>query len=300
LKEKELSALKAYVKGKAADRETAFAKAIEIGGSLERFQDVADIGSKYLTEYGTSPKAPRMKLEVASALARIEGKADQARKLFTELADATKADMQLHFDTLMALASAETDLGNIDAAKAAYDRIAEDLKSEQGIGQFIDSQKESLSQIGKDPTPFEVKDTAGHPLSLEKYKGKVVLLDFWATWCGPCVQELPHVIATYEKHHVKGFEIIGISLDKDEAKFKEFVAERGMTWPQYFDGKAWENEVAKLYQVQSIPATYLIDRNGKIYRTGLRGSDLERAVKKLLSAPGGDPKKQGSEQPSKP
>ncbi len=74
-------------------------------------------------------------------------------------------------------------------------------------------------------------------LSLAGYKGKVVLVDFWATWCGPCVDELPNVIAAYKKYHDKGFEIVGISLDQDKAKLEEFLKEKGMTWPQFLDGK---------------------------------------------------------------
>jgi thiol-disulfide isomerase/thioredoxin len=83
---------------------------------------------------------------------------------------------------------------------------------------------------------FNEKDLAGEPLSIAKFKGKVVLVDFWATWCGPCRGELPNVLAAYKKYHDKGFEIIGISLDRDENALKSFIKENGMVWPQYFDG----------------------------------------------------------------
>jgi len=129
---------------------------------------------------------------------------------------------------------------------------------------------------------FDEKDLAGKPLSVANYKGKVVLLDFWATWCPPCRAELPNVIKTYEKHHDQGFEIIGISLDEDQAKLKSFTAEQKMTWPQYFDGKKWENKLATKYGIQSIPATFLIDGEGKIIGRDLRGEALEEAVAKLL------------------
>ena len=91
--------------------------------------------------------------------------------------------------------------------------------------------KAALAEGTKFPD-FEVKDTTGKPLSIANYKGKVVLLDFWATWCGPCVHELPNVIKTYEAHHPKGFEIIGISLDKDQDKLASFTKEKNMTWVQ--------------------------------------------------------------------
>jgi thiol-disulfide isomerase/thioredoxin len=111
----------------------------------------------------------------------------------------------------------------------------------------------------------------------------VVLLDFWATWCGPCVHELPNVIATYQKHHEKGFDIIGISLDEDEKKLQTFREEKKMTWQQFFDGKGWSNKLAVKYGVQSIPATFLLDVEGKIIGSDLRGEDLEQAVEKALA-----------------
>ena len=130
---------------------------------------------------------------------------------------------------------------------------------------------------------FDEKDLAGKPLSIANYKGKVVLIDFWATWCGPCVGELPNVLKTYEKHHAKGFEIIGISLDQDEQKLTNFIKQKNMTWQQFFDGKGWENKLAAKYGVQSIPATYLLDGEGKIIGKGLRGEALDQAVAQALA-----------------
>jgi Peroxiredoxin len=130
---------------------------------------------------------------------------------------------------------------------------------------------------------FDEKDVAGKHLSVADYKGKIVLIDFWATWCPPCVGELPNVVKTYEKHHEKGFEIIGISLDQDETKLKNFTKDRKMTWQQYFDGKGWGNKLAGKYGVQSIPATFLLDRDGKIIEKDLRGEALEQAVASALA-----------------
>ena len=130
---------------------------------------------------------------------------------------------------------------------------------------------------------FAEKDTAGKPLSIASFKGKVLLIDFWATWCGPCVTELPNVLAAYEKHHKKGFEIIGISLDQDEAALKNFTKTKKMPWQQFFDGKGWENTLAVKYGVKSIPATYLLDGEGKIIGKNLRGDDLSKAVAAALA-----------------
>jgi len=132
---------------------------------------------------------------------------------------------------------------------------------------------------------FNEKDLAGKPLSVANYKGKVVLVDFWATWCGPCVGELPNVLKTYEKYQAKGFEIIGISLDDSKDALDKFIKDKGVSWVQFFDGKGWGNKLAAQYGVNSIPATYLLDGQGKILAKNLRGEALETEVAKQLSKP---------------
>jgi thiol-disulfide isomerase/thioredoxin len=156
--------------------------------------------------------------------------------------------------------------------------VAASLKKQEAAEKL----KESLVEGSKFPD-FTEKDLAGKPLSIANYQGKVVLVDFWATWCGPCVRELPNVLATYGKHHDKGFEIIGISLDQDENKLAAFTKDKNMPWPQYFDGKGWGNKLAAKYGVQSIPATYLLDGDGKIIGKDLRGEALEQAVSAALA-----------------
>jgi len=130
---------------------------------------------------------------------------------------------------------------------------------------------------------FQVQDLAGKPLSVSALKGKVVLVDFWATWCGPCVGELPNVRAIYEKYHGSGFDIIGVSLDKDRVALDAFLKAQNVTWPQYFDGQGWQNQLAQKYGIDSIPATFLLGRDGKIIAKGLRGEALGQAVEKALA-----------------
>jgi peroxiredoxin len=108
-----------------------------------------------------------------------------------------------------------------------------------------------------------------------------VLIDFWATWCGPCIQELPNVVAAYQQFHEQGFEVLGISLDRERERLDQFLARQNMPWPQIHDTPE-AGAIANKYGVESIPATFLLGRDGKIARVGLRGEDLHDAVQLLL------------------
>ena len=146
-----------------------------------------------------------------------------------------------------------------------------------------DSGYNSKIKVGEIAPEFEGPAHGGGTLKLSEHRGKVVLLDFWASWCGPCVAEMPNVIAAYEKFHGKGFEIVGISLDDEKSALEEFLAENpGMKWRQVFDGKGWESAVGQLYGVEAIPFTLLLDGEGKVVARDLRGEQLEAEIAKLL------------------
>lgn len=134
--------------------------------------------------------------------------------------------------------------------------------------------------------PFELAFTAldGRKVDLLKLRGKVVLIDFWATWCGPCIAELPNVKKAYADYHDKGFEVIGVSLDneKDRQKFIDLVAAEGVAWPQRFEGKGWNDPLVKKYTVSGIPAMFLLDQKGMLVSTNARGPKLEAEIKRLL------------------
>jgi len=136
---------------------------------------------------------------------------------------------------------------------------------------------------GARPFPIAAKDLAGQPLSLAQYRGKVVLMDFWATWCGPCVGEMPTVIAAYKKYHAQGFDVLGISLDENHAALASFLKQNGMPWRQVFDGKGWRSAVPTQYGVHSIPFGLLIGRDGRITAVEVGGPDLAPAIQQALA-----------------
>jgi thiol-disulfide isomerase/thioredoxin len=168
-----------------------------------------------------------------------------------------------------------------EKAAALLNRIKTEFP-DTALGQ-AESRKIQKSLSPGSPFPeFSVTDLEGKPLSLAAMKGKVVLIDFWATWCGPCVAELPYVLKAYEKHRAQGFEIIGVSLDQDKAQLLSFLTREKVTWPQHLDGKEPSASLASKYAVETIPSTFLLDREGKIIEKNLRGEALETAVAKAL------------------
>jgi thiol-disulfide isomerase/thioredoxin len=139
-----------------------------------------------------------------------------------------------------------------------------------------------LTDIGQPAPAFVQNDPNGRPVSLASFKGKFVLLDFWASWCGPCRAENPNVVAAYKKYSPKGFAILGVSLDNNKDKWLAAVKKDQLAWTQVSDLKGWQNKAADLYGVKGIPMNYLLDKEGKIIAKSLRGEDLEKKLEELM------------------
>ena len=134
-----------------------------------------------------------------------------------------------------------------------------------------------------DAPDFTLSTPDGDPISLSSLKGKVVLIDFWASWCGPCRKENPNLVKLYQKYKSKGFTILSVSLDDDEAKWKNAIEADGLIWPNHVsDLKGWESPMTQVYGFNSIPHTVIINKEGKINGIGLRGEQLEKKINTIL------------------
>ncbi|WP_010522597.1 TlpA disulfide reductase family protein [Aquimarina agarivorans] len=174
-------------------------------------------------------------------------------------------------------------------AKAFYDKMDDDLKqSRLGVntGKALASLVEITSAIGDEVADFSGPTPDGGTLNLKKSLGKYTILDFWASWCRPCRVENPNVVRVYNKYHEKGLEIISISLDKDANKWKQAIANDGLTWKHVSHLQFWQEPIAKRFGVRSIPVTYLLDENGVIIAKNLRGQALDDKMEELLGDKG--------------
>lgn len=171
---------------------------------------------------------------------------------------------------------------DFDAARAVYRAIADKFFLNADVRNICENKIAKLDLIDQSAPEFGVPDSAGNTVELTTLQGKVVLIDFWATNCGPCVEEMPNLKQLYNEYHDTGFEIIGVSLDADAGIVEQFTERRGIPWRMVID-KADVDRLRQQYLVPTIPALYVVGRTGKIHQFDVRGNDLRKSIESLLA-----------------
>ena len=243
-----------------------------------------------------SVQARQLQVEARAATPAQQNSADfqnSAQAKLKQLQVSQKAIIKLFIQTnpdsyisLLALSSVGGPSPDPAELDPLYDGLSKRLKETETAKIF----KTALDGIRKTavgvPAPdFTQNDVNGTPVKLSSFRGKYVLVDFWASWCGPCRQENPNVVKAYNRFKDKNFTIIGVSLDRADGKtaWQSAIKSDGLNWTQVSDLKFWNNEVAGLYNIKSIPANFLIDPTGKIIARDLRGEDLENKLQDVLT-----------------
>jgi peroxiredoxin len=258
-------------------------------GSPYQFVDTAErLLYDFLKRHPGTKEAAKAHLTLGQVYAQIQRNEEAVEHISLYLqADVERVAKEESFARFI-LAGAYVAMENFDKAEALYKEV---VNSPGGIDRrIVNAAAKELARvgtlrrltIGSPAVDFAAITTDGKKLRLADYRGKVVLLDFWASWCVPCKQEMPNVKKVYQEYHGKGFEIIGVSLDKTKTNCMAYVRNQKLPWKQIYDGQAWLSEIGQKYAVSAIPATFLLDRKGKIRFKNLRGSDLGEAVKELI------------------
>ncbi|WP_448633938.1 peroxiredoxin family protein [Pedobacter panaciterrae] len=171
-----------------------------------------------------------------------------------------------------------------DNARALMPLLSEKVKRSSFVKQINNALILNAKTAVGQPAPlFSMADSDGKMISLTDFKGKYVLIDFWASWCGPCRKENPNVVSAYRKYHDKGFEILGVSLDTKKDAWLSAIKADDLTWNHVSDLKGWANAAAAVYGVKSVPASFLIGPDGKVVAKDLRGEELHKKLESILA-----------------
>jgi len=220
--------------------------------------------------------------------AYIQTLEDRAKVIEKEIYAAKMAYIEKNADQYMALMAFNSLLGpdfNAIEMEKVFGGLNESLRTSY-FGKQVSAKIQTMkkTQEGVEATDFSQPDVDGKMVKLSDYRGKYVLLDFWASWCAPCRRENPNLVKAYGQYKDKGFEILGVSMDKaaDKAKWLKAIEDDKLIWKQVGDLKGWDNEAGVLYEIKAIPMNFLIDPNGKIIGKYLRGEELDKKLAEIF------------------
>ncbi len=266
----------------ADDRDQAYAALFNKAIEHDWFAETEDAAKRYLKD---EPDGPVKALaQIISVMARAQaGQFDEAlaryKELMLGLGSSDQEEFAASFTETFA-ASAGT-AGEVEVARRIYETLGERFTDSAEIRDKATRELARLDRVGKPAPSLEVLDVAGKSMRLGSLRGKYVLVDFWATWCAPCIAELPRQQEAYRKYHDAGLEIVGVSLDETRSAVVDFVKVRKLPWIQFHNGTAGA-DLVEAFGVSSIPANYLIDPEGTVVRLDLRGSTLDSVLSKLI------------------
>jgi thiol-disulfide isomerase/thioredoxin len=248
----------------------------------DQLKQVQDGAKQLSAEFQAAPKSQQNSVEFQNAM-QAKGKALQEKQhsILTSFV-VTHPDSYLSLLALNSIGGRSSDPAELEPLYNALSPGLKDKEAGKMLKKSIDESK--IIAIGAVAPDFTQNDVNGVPVKLSSFRGKYVLIDFWASWCGPCRQENPNVVRIYNKYKNKNFTILGVSLDRESGKadWQNAIKSDGLTWTQVSDLKFWSNQAALLYFVGAIPSNFLLDPNGKIIAKDLRGSDLESKLSELL------------------
>jgi peroxiredoxin len=270
---------------KAVDRDQAYAALFNKAIEHDWFLDADDLAGLYLK---SDPDGPVKALaQIIRTMARAHaGQFDLALAQFRELMQGLGQNDQEEFAASFSenLAATAVAAGDVVTARQVYNSLLARFGESPNLKQKVQAELKRLDKVGKPAPAFATEDVNGNPVRLDAYRGKYVLVDFWATWCSPCISELPRLQAAYRTYHDSGFEILSVSLDETKTAVTDFVKARKIPWPQIHNGSA-SADLVGYFGVITIPAIYLIDPEGTVIRLDLRGKALDDTLSRLLKRP---------------